>query len=90
MKTIRPLFVLCVAAAFLAGCRGEDPLAKFVTAVDVRSFNYVSTLFRHGTSVAETDEKPMPARVAGGIICGNVEFFVILPTENQKSTNIKK
>lgn len=43
MKTIRPLLVLCFALALLAGCRGEDPLAKFVTAVDVRSFNYVSS-----------------------------------------------
>lgn len=43
MKTIRPLLVLCFALALLAGCRGEDPLAKFVTAMDVRSFNYVSS-----------------------------------------------
>ena len=53
MKTIRPLIVLCVAAGLLAGCRSDDPLAKFVTAVDVRSFNYVSSQGRSAVVMPE-------------------------------------
>lgn len=53
MKTIRPLIVLCVAAGLLAGCRSDDPLAKFVTAVDVCSFNYVSSQGRSAVVMPE-------------------------------------
>ena len=53
MKTIRPLIISCLAAALLAGCRSEDPLAKFVTAVDVRSFNYVSSQGRSAVVMSD-------------------------------------